>query len=148
MIEDANMEIEVAEEHMDAAIEHLDKELGSIRAGKASATMLSNVYVDYYGTITPIAQIGNINTPDGRTITIQERRKELVKQVKAAGEHAKIAIRNVRQQAKDKIKKMLKTGLSEDQEKDCEARLQTLTNNYIAQADKVIAAKDKEIMSI
>ena len=187
MIEDANMEIEVAEEHMDAAIEHLDKELGSIRAGKASATMLSNVYVDYYGTITPIAQIGNINTPDGRTITIQpweknmvqpiekallaanlgmtpnndgitirlnipalteERRKELVKQVKAAGEHAKIAIRNVRQQTKDKIKKMLKTGLSEDQEKDCEARLQILTNNYIAQADKVIAAKDKEIMSI
>ena len=187
MIEDANLEIETAEEHMDAAIEHLDKELIAIRAGKASAAMLNNVYVDYYGTSTPVAQIGNINTPDGRTITIQpweknmiqpiekallaanlgmtpnndgviirlnipaltqERRVALVKQVKAAGEHAKVGIRNVRQHAKDKIKKILKTGLSEDQEKDCEARLQKLTNEYIAQVDKHLTAKEAEIMSI
>lgn len=187
MIEEANLEIAAAEEQMDAAIEHLDKELGSIRAGKASAAMLSGVFVDYYGTSTPVAQIANIGTPDGRTITIQpweknmiqpiekallaanlgmtpnndgitirlnlppltqERRQQLVKQVKAAGEHAKVAVRNVRQHAKDKIKKMLKTGLSEDQEKGCEAQLQTLTNSYTEKVDKVVVAKDKEIMSI
>jgi ribosome recycling factor len=176
-----------AEEHMIKAIQHLETELVKIRAGRANPNMLDGIVVDYYGSPTPINQVGNISVSDARTITIQpweknmlqpiersiinanigltpqndgniirlflpplteERRKELVKRVNGEGEHTKVAIRNIRRDAIEHIKKLQKDGLSEDAAKDAEKDIQDLTNKYTAQIDKHLEAKDKEIMSV
>lgn len=173
--------------HMKKAIQHLETELVKIRAGRANPNMLDGLVVDYYGSPTPISQVGNINATDARTLTIQpweknllqpiersiiaanlgvtpqndgnvirlflpplteERRKELVKRVNAEGELSKIAIRNLRRDAIEHIKKLQKDGLSEDAAKDTEKDVQVLTDKYIAQIDKHLELKDKEIMSV
>lgn len=187
MIEDLALELEATEESMQAAIEHLKKELATVRAGKASPAMLSNVTVDYYGTQTPINQVASVSAADGRTLNIQpweksmlpliekaifaanlgvtpqndgeivritippmteERRRQLVKQVRAYGESAKVSIRNVRRDTNDTIKKMVKDGLSEDQGKNGAASVQDYTNSYSDKADALVAAKEKEILTI
>ncbi|MBI2729514.1 MAG: ribosome recycling factor [Sphingobacteriales bacterium] len=174
-------------DHMQKAIAHLETELTKIRAGRATPQMLDGLVVDYYGTPTPINQIGNITVLDARTISIQpweknmlqpiersiiaanigitpqndgvqirlflpplteERRKELVKKVNAEGEHSKVAIRNIRRDSIEKIKKLQKDGLSEDAAKDSEKDIQEITDKYIAQIEKHLQAKDKEIMSV
>ncbi|MFK7904052.1 MAG: ribosome recycling factor [Chitinophagales bacterium] len=180
--------METAVMFMDEAISHLGKELITVRAGKASASMFNNVHVDYYGTRTMISQVANISNQDARTLTIQpweknmlqpiekaifaanlgvtpqnngelirinipplteQRRKELAKQVKAIGEHAKVSIRNVRKDANNSVKKMEKDkDISADMSKDVQAQIQDLTNGYIKNVDKLITAKEKEIMSI
>jgi ribosome recycling factor len=176
-----------AEDHMKKAIQHLEAELVKIRAGRANPNMLDGLVVDYYGSPTPISQVGNINVSDARTLTIQpweknmlqpieraiinanigvtpqndgniirlflpplteERRKELVKRVNAEGEHTKVAVRNIRRDAIEHVKKLQKDGLSEDAAKDSEKDIQDLTNRFIAQIDKHLEAKDKEIMSV
>lgn len=176
-----------AEEHMKKAIQHLEVELVKIRAGRANPNMLDSIVVDYYGTPTPIGQVGNISVVDARTITIQpweknllqpieraiinsnigltpqndgniirlflpplteERRKELVKRVNAEGELSKVAIRSIRRDGIEHIKKLQKEGLSEDAAKDAEKDIQTLTDRYTVQIDKHLEAKDKEIMSV
>jgi len=178
--------METAIMFMDEAISHLGKELITVRAGKASASMFNNVYVDYYGTRTMIGQVASISNQDARTLTIQpweknmlqpiekaifaanigvtpqnngelirinipplteQRRKELAKQVKAIGEHAKVSIRNVRKDANNSVKKM-KGDISDDMAKGVQAEIQDLTNDYIKSVDKLITAKEKEIMSI
>ncbi len=172
---------------MKKAIEHFEIELGKIRAGKASANMLDGIVVNYYGSPTPIGQVGNLSVMDARTLTIQpweknmlqpieraiiaaniginpqndgniirlflpplteERRKELVKKSNAEGEHAKIAVRNIRREAIEHIKKMQKEGLSEDAAKDAESDMQEITNSYISLVDKHLEAKEKEIMAV
>ncbi|HEY0058116.1 MAG TPA: ribosome recycling factor [Flavisolibacter sp.] len=187
MTEDVSMTLGMAEESMQKAIKHLETELVKIRAGKANPQMLDGIVVDYYGSPTPIAQIGNISATDARTLTIQpweknmlqpieraiinsniglnpqndgiiirlflppmteERRKELVKRSMGEGEHCKVSVRNIRRDAIEEIKKMQKNGLSEDAAKDAEAEMQELTNKFISQVDKHLAAKEKEIMSI
>ncbi len=186
-IEDLNLEIESAEEQMAHSLEHLDKELTNIRAGKVSPSMLNHVAVAYYGTNTPISQVSNISVVDGRTLSIQpweknmlgpiekaifaanlgitpqndgtiiritvpplteERRRQLVKQAKDVGEHSKIGVRKARQECKDAIHKMVKSGLSEDLGKGGEATLQELTNKYIDKIDKMVTAKEKDIMAV
>jgi ribosome recycling factor len=176
-----------ADEHMKKAIQHLEAELVKIRAGRANPNMLDGLVVDYYGSPTPISQVGNISVTDARTLTIQpweknmlqpiersiinanigvtpqndgniirlflpplteERRKELVKRVNAEGEHTKIAVRNIRRDAIEHVKKLQKDGLSEDAAKDSEKDIQDLTNRFIAQIDKHLESKDKEIMSV
>jgi len=176
-----------AEEHMKKAIQHLEVELVKIRAGRANPNMLDSIVVDYYGTPTPIGQVGNISVVDARTITIQpweknmlqpieraiinsnigltpqndgniirlflpplteERRKELVKRVNGEGELSKVAIRSIRRDGIEHIKKLQKDGLSEDAAKDAEKDIQTLTDRYTVQIDKHLEAKDKEIMSV
>ena len=176
-----------AEEHMKKAIQHLEVELVKIRAGRANPNMLDSIVVDYYGTPTPIGQVGNISVVDARTITIQpweknmlqpieraiinsnigltpqndgniirlflpplteERRKELVKRVNGEGELSKVAIRSIRRDGIEHIKKLQKEGLSEDAAKDAEKDIQTLTDRYTVQIDKHLEAKDKEIMSV
>lgn len=171
---------------MDEAVTHLEKELVTVRAGKASASMFNSVYVDYYGTRTMISQVANISNQDARTLTIQpweknmlqpiekaifaanlgvtpqnngelirinipplteQRRKELAKQVKAIGEHAKVSIRNVRKDANNSVKKM-KGDISDDEMKNVQGEIQDLTNGYIKNVDKLVTAKEKEIMSI
>jgi ribosome recycling factor len=187
MSEDLSLILDDAEEHMVKAIQHLEIELVKIRAGRANPNMLDGIVVDYYGSPTPIGQIGNISVVDARTITIQpweknmlqpiersiinsnigltpqndgniirlflpplteERRKELVKRVNGEGEHTKVAVRNIRRDAIEQIKKLQKDGLSEDAAKDAEKDVQALTDKFSSQIDKHLEAKDKEIMSV
>ena len=184
MNEEIDFIIDSAKESMNSAIEHLTKELRTIRAGKASPAMLANVQVDYYGSATPLGQVANVSTPDARTITIQpweknmlheiekaimianlgfnpmnngdniiinvpalteERRKDLAKQAKAEGEHAKVGIRNARKEANNEIKK---TDVSDDLKKNSEADIQNLTDSYSKSIDEKVAVKEKEIMTV
>src|SRR5690348_6725998 len=172
---------------MKKATEHFEKELTKIRAGKANPTMLDGITVDYYGTPTPIGQVGNLSAIDARTLTIQpweknmlqpieraiiaaniginpqndgniirlflpplteERRKEFVKRSNAEGEQAKIAVRNIRRDAIEQVKKAQKEGLSEDRAKEAETEIQNITNTHIILIEKHLAAKEKEIMSV
>ncbi len=185
--EDVSITLELAEDAMKKAINHLETELTKIRAGKANPQMLDGIVVDYYGSPTPINQVGNISVLDARTLTIQpweknmlqpieraiinsniginpqndgvlirlflpplteERRRELVKRSQAEGEHSKVAIRNVRRDAIESIKKAQKTGLSEDAAKDAEADVQGITDRYITLVDKHLTTKEKEIMVV
>jgi ribosome recycling factor len=172
---------------MTKAISHLEAELVKVRAGKANPNMVDGLVVDYYGTPTPINQVGNVSVADARTLTIQpweknmlqpieraiiaanigvtpqndglmirlfmpplteERRKELVKKAHGEGEQSKVAIRSIRRDAMEQIKKLQKNGLSEDICKDTEKEVQDLTDKYISLVDKHLAAKEKEIMTV
>ena len=187
MNEEIDFILDGAKESMDNAMAHLDSQLQKIRAGKASPMMLNKVVVEYYGALTPIAQVANINAIDGRTLSVQpfekslleeiakgishanlglnpqnngesilinipalteERRRELSKQAKAEGEDAKITTRNARKEANDEIKKLKNDGLSEDQVKDAENEIQNILNGYTAKIDDLIAAKEKDIMTV
>lgn len=187
MQEEVEFVLEHCKEKMSAAIEHLEKELVHIRAGKASPTMLDSVLIEYYGSMTPLSQVSNVGTPDARTIAIQpwekalipviekaimaanlgfnpdnngeiirinipvlteERRRNLVKQVNQEGEHAKISIRAARKESNDELKILLKDGLSEDLEKDAEAKVQQLTDDFGKKVDDLVEAKEKDIMTI
>ena len=175
------------EDQMDKSIAHLEAELLKIRAGKANPQILEGIMVDYYGSLTPINQVGNISVLDARTLSIQpweknmlqpieraiiasniglnpqndgnnirlylpplteERRREFVKKANGEGENSKVAIRNLRRDAIESIKKLQKEGLSEDESKDAEKEVQDLTNNFITKVDNHLARKEKEIMAI
>ncbi len=179
--------IDSTKEQMDKVIKHLESELIKIRAGKASPIMLDGIYVDYYGTKSPLNQVANIAAPDPRTIIVQpwdksmlepiekaiqasnlgfnpqnngeilriivpplseERRKQLVKQVKNEGETAKIGIRNARRDGNEELKKLKKDGVAEDEIKEAEEKIQKITDQYIAKVDEILAAKEKEILTI
>ena len=185
--EDVALTLELAEDAMQKAINHLEAELTKIRAGKANPQMLDGIVVDYYGSPTPINQIGNISIMDARTISIQpweknmlqpieraiiasniginpqndgnlirlflpplteERRRDLVKKSHGEGEHAKVAILNIRRDAIESIKKAQKNGLSEDATKDAENDIQELTDRYISLVDKHLSSKEKDIMAV
>ncbi|MCO4807371.1 MAG: ribosome recycling factor [Flavobacteriales bacterium] len=186
-MEEIEMVLDMAKEGMNGAIEHLKKGLGKIRAGRAHASMLDGIYVDYYGTSTPLSQVSNINTPDGRTMSIQpwekpmlepieraimmaniglnpqnngeliminipalteERRKALVKQARAEGEHAKVSIRNARKEANDEIKSLKEETISDDLAKDAEDQIQKLTDGYVTKIDEFMVIKEKDIMTV
>ena len=185
--EEVSLTLEVAEESMKKAIDHLEVELGKIRAGKANPQMLDGIVVDYYGAPTPIGQVGNISVMDARTISIQpweknmlqpieraiiasniginpqndgniirlflpplteERRRDLVKRSMAEGEHTKVAIRNIRRDAIENIKKAQKNGLSEDAAKDAEDEVQSITDKFISVVEKHLTSKEKDIMAV
>ncbi|HYK77730.1 MAG TPA: ribosome recycling factor [Daejeonella sp.] len=176
-----------AKTNMEKAIEFCDSELLKIRAGKAMPSMLDGITVDYYGTPTPLAQVGTVNTPDARTLVVQpweksmlteiakaineaniglnpqndgivirlnvpplteERRREMVKRVKEEAERGRVAIRNIRKDANEKIKKSKSEGVSDDEIKVGEADVQKLTDSYIAQVDRLAEAKEKDIMTV
>ena len=175
------------EDKMQKSIESLEREYNSIRAGRANPHVLDKIKVDYYGTPTPLQQVGNISVPEPRIITIQpwetsllkaiekeimqsdiginptndgkvirlvfpelteERRKELVKDVKKKGEAAKVAVRNIRRDANDAFKKLAKQDVSEDEIKELEDKVQKLTDKYIKEVDKAIENKSKEILTV
>lgn len=187
MSDELNIITESAQENMDKAISHLEAELVKVRAGKANPNLVDGIVVDYYGSPTPISQVGNISVADARTLTIQpweknmlqpieraiiaaniginpqndgnmirlfmpplteERRKELVKRAQGEGEHSKVAIRNIRRDAMEQVKKLQKNGLSEDVCKDAEKNIQEMTDRYIVLVDKHLVAKEKEIMTV
>src|SRR5688572_21073332 len=187
MPEDLNSITAHASENMEKAINHLETELVKVRAGKANPNLVEGIVVDYYGTPTPISQVGNITVADARTLSIQpweknmlqpieraiiaaniginpqndgnmirlflpplteERRRELVKRAQNEGEHSKVAIRSIRRDAMEQIKKLQKNGMSEDITKDAEASIQELTDKFIGLVDKHLATKEKEIMTV
>ena len=167
------------EDKMQKSLDSMTNDFMTIRAGRANPHVLDKVKVDYYGVATPVAQVGNVSVPEARTIMIQpwepnllkdigitptndgkairlnfpdlteERRKELAKDVKKRGEEAKVAVRNIRRDANDFVKKQNKTGeLNEDQAKDEEDKVQKMTDKYIKQIDEAVEAKSKEIMTV
>ena len=180
--------IEKYEEKMQKTLDNLDREFNSIRAGRANPHVLDKLKVDYYGSPTPIQQVGNVQVPDARTIVIQpwetsmlkvieralqssdiginptndgkvirlvfpelteERRKELAKDVKKKGEGAKVAIRNIRRDANDSFKKMLKKSeITEDDQKEQLDKVQKLTDKHIKKVDEAVDKKTKEILTV
>lgn len=173
---------------MTKALESFKRDLGKVRTGRASLSLLDDIKVDYYGTPTPLNQVGSMAVPEPRLITIQpweknligdiekailkadlglnpssdgqvirlvfpplteERRKEMVKQVKRMGEDAKVGIRSVRREANDTLKKLEKDkDITEDEQKRGEKDIQDLTDDYVARVDKVIEEKEKDLMEI
>jgi ribosome recycling factor len=171
---------------METTITLLQKEMGGIRTGRASAGLVDTIVVDYYGANTALKQMATVSTPEPRTIVIQpwdlsamqsiekaiktsdlglnpqndgkvirlnlpalneERRKEMGKMVRKVGEENKVAIRNIRRDSMDTVKKSLKNKeISEDDEKKAEAHIQKLTDEFIAKIDSIVAHKEKEIM--
>ena len=176
-----------ATERMQRAVDHLVEELLNIRAGKASVNVLNGVFVDYYGSQTPVSGVASVTVPDAKTVLIQpwdknmirpiekaildsnigltpsnngetirltipplteERRKELVKQVKGVGVHARISLRNARRDAVEAFKKAQKEGMPEDEAKDGEPQAQKLLEKFSKQLDALMEAKEKEIMTV
>jgi len=187
MTEEAEMIMEMAKESMDSSMEHFDRELHKIRAGKASPGMLDGISIDNYGSQMPLNQVANISTPDARTLMIQpwdkanlapiekeiinsnlgfnpqndgtlirinvpilteERRLDLVKKAKAAEEDAKIAMRNARRSANDETKQLEKDGMSEDEAKRLQGKIDDLTQNYYKKVEKMFEEKEMDITSI
>ncbi len=180
--------LQVYEDKMNKTLKALENDLMTIRAGRANPHVLDKIRVDYYGTPTPLQQVGNVTIPEARMIVIQpweksllkaiekailtsdlginptndgnvirlvfpelteERRKELVKDVKKKGEAAKVAIRNIRRDANDTFKKQLKAEeISEDEQAAAEDKIQKLTDKMIAQVDKAIEEKSKDLLTV
>ena len=178
----------VYEEKMKKSVEAVERDFGAVRAGRANASVLNRIQVDYYGTPTPIQQIAAVASPDPRTLLItpwdasalkgiekaiqesdlginpqndgksirlafpqltEERRKELVKQIRKYAENGKVAVRNIRRDANDAFKKLGKTAdVSEDEIKDLNDEIQKLTDKYIKDVDNAIEEKSKEIMTV
>ena len=179
--------LQVYNEKMEKALAHLEGDYQTIRAGRANPHVLDKIKVDYYGTPTPIQQVGNISVPEPRMLQIapwekslikdiekaimmsdvgitpsndgsvirlvfpeltEERRKDLVKDVKKKGEDAKVAIRNIRRDGNDAFKKLAKEEISEDEIKDLQDKLQKITDQFIKDIDAAIDVKSKEIMTV
>ena len=178
----------VYEDKMKKSIDSVAADFASVRAGRANASVLDRIMVDYYGSPTPIQQIAAISTPDPRTLLIQpwdtsavksiekaiqnsdlginpqndgrslrlsfpqlteERRKELVKQIRKYAENGKVAIRNIRRDAMDNFKKQEKKAeITEDEMKQVEKDLQKLTDDSCKKLDDLLAKKEKELMAV
>ena len=182
-----NERLQVYEDKMKKTMASLESDLATIRARRANPNVLNKIMVDYYGTPTPIQQVGNVSVPEPRMILIQpweksmvkaiekaiqtselginptndgsairlvfpelteERRKELVKDVKKKGEGAKVAIRNIRRDGNDALKKLKGSEVSEDEIKDMEEELQKVTDKFVKKVDEAVEAKSKEVMTV
>ena len=181
-------EYKVYEGKMGKSIDSVAADFASVRAGRANASVLDRIMVDYYGSPTPIQQIAAISSPDPRSLVIapwdatavkaiekaiqtsdlginpqndgtvirltfpqltEDRRKELVKDIKKMGEECKVAIRSIRRDAMEKFKAMKKNNeITEDDLKDCEDEIQKLTDRFVKEVDGHVAEKEKEILSI
>ena len=177
-----------ATEKMEKSLKSLNTELGNVRAGRANPKLLDKIMVDYYGTMTPIPQVGNLAVPEPRLLTIslwdvsmmkavekailasdlgitptndgklirlvfpevtEERRKELVKVCRKYGEETKVALRSIRRDANDQIKKDKKASvITEDDATQFEKKVQDLTASYIKKIEDALKVKEKEIMEV
>ena len=180
--------INASEDKMKKTLDALKKEYGTLRAGRATPSLLDKVMVEYYGTPTSVNQIANVTVPEPRIIMIkpydkasmkdieraiqksdlgltpnsdgqvirlsipqptQERRKELVKVVGKKAEESKVAMRNIRRDANDAVKKMEKDKkITEDDRKEGETKIQKLLDKYIKLVDETKATKEKEVMEV
>jgi ribosome recycling factor len=176
------------ETKMQGAIEHMQREFKTLRTGKVTTAVLDGVKIDYYGTPTPLDQVGSVLATDATTIVVNpweknllgdiesaiqaanigvnpnndgeqiklffppmtvEQRQEAVKQMKAMGERAKVAIRNDRRDANDKIKKLEKEKeITQDESKSAQENIQKLTDKYIANVDAILKDKETEILKV
>jgi ribosome recycling factor len=185
--EDIDIDLDDLERRMDGALGALRTEFASLRTGRASASMLEPVMVDAHGPMTPINQVGTVNVPEPRMVTInvwdkalvgkvekairesglginpqlngtiimlpipelnEERRRELTKVAAQYAEHARVAIRNVRRDGMDRIKKAKAAGMSEDDAKLWESEVQDLTDAHIGKVDAALETKQGEIMQV
>lgn len=177
-----------AKEKMQKAEQNLQREFGQIRAGRANASLLDRIQVEYYGAMTPVNQLASINIPEARVLMItpfdknsigdidkaiqasdigitpandgnvirlvipqltEERRKELAKDVKKIAETAKVAVRNVRRDAMDELKKQEKNNeITEDELRKLEKEVQKLTDDSVNNVDKITAEKEKELLEV
>ncbi|WP_445637139.1 ribosome recycling factor [Nostoc sp. DSM 114161] len=182
------MKLAEAESTMQKTVEATQRAFNTIRTGRANASLLDKVLVDYYGSPTPLKSVANISTPDSSTIQIQpyerntlniiekaislsdvgltpsndgtvirlnippltsDRRKEFVKMAAKYAEEGRVAIRNIRRDALDSIRKQEKASeISKDESKDNQDKLQKLTNEYIAKIDASLAEKEKDITTV
>ena len=171
--------VKTFEEKMQKTVDFLGEDFMTIRAGRANPHVLDKIKVDYYGTPTPLQQVGNITVPEPRMILIkeiekailcsdvgitpsndgsvirlvfpeltEERRKDLVKEVKKKGEESKVAVRNSRRDGNDSFKKLAKEDVSEDEIKMLEEQLQKVTDKFIKEIDGMVEEKSKEIMTV
>jgi ribosome recycling factor len=176
------------EERMQKAVAALRRDLASLRAGRATPSLLDKITVDYYGSAMPINQLANISVPEPRLLLIQpwdkkavseveraimksdlgltpnsdgsvirlaipqlteERRKDLVKVSKKKAEEGRVAVRNIRRDANDELKKKEKNGdITEDELRKSQDDIQKMTDKYIEEVDQVLAVKEKEIMEV
>ena len=187
MAEDFELDLDDLERRMDGAMTALRQEFLTLRTGRASASMLEPVTVDAYGAVTPINQVGTVNVPEPRMITVnvwdkslvsavekaimesglginpqtngtivmlpipelnEERRRELSKVAGQYAENARVAIRNVRRDGMEQLKKAKADGLSEDDHKIWSDEVQELTDTAIAAVDAALDGKQQEIMQV
>ena len=180
--------LDTAKEKMKKTCNVYEKEMQGIRAGRANPQLLDRIMVDYYGTPTPINQVGNISSPEPRLLVIapweakmitpiekaiqksdlglnpsndgkiirlvfpelnEERRRDLTKLASRSAEEAKVAVRSIRRDAIEQIKKMKKNSeITEDDQHEAEEDMQKITDKAIKDVDAIYAAKEKEIMEI
>src|SRR5919197_857755 len=180
--------LKTAEHKMTRAVEILSNDLGSIRTGRASPSLLDRIQVDYYGSPTPLNGVANISAPDPRMVLVQpwdrsmlgpiekaiqksdlginptndgsvirlvlpqltqERRKELVKQVHQRAEEARVAVRNCRRDALEHLRKAEKEGgISQEDERRAQERLQKLTDQFVHRVDEGSKSKETEVMEL
>jgi ribosome recycling factor len=178
----------ILEEGMNKTIKSLQTQMTKVRTGRATASVLDGILADYYGSPTPIKNMGQISTPEARLLQIQpfdktlipaiekailaanigltpgndgnviriqfpalteDKRKAFVKDVKKIGEDTKIAIRNIRRDQNDKVKAAEKAKtLSEDESKKIQDEVQKITDNFIKEVDKIVEAKEKELLTV
>lgn len=178
--------IEIAQDKMNKTIAVLKHDLGGLRAGRANPQLLERILVDYYGSPTPINQMGNISSPEPRLLVInlwdpkmipnvekaiqksdlginptndgklirlvfpeltEERRRDLVKTIKKKAEESKVAVRSIRRDANETLKKQKKDGeITEDDQKLYEEEAQDITDSSIKEIDRIASEKEKEIM--
>ena len=175
------------ERRMEGAMGSLKTEFASLRTGRASASMLEPITVEAYGQRTPINQVGTVNVPESRMVTInvwdksmvgavekairesglginpqlngtiimlpipelnEERRRELTRVAAQYAENARVAVRNVRRDGMDQVKKAKSAGMSEDDQKFWEAEVQSLTDKFVGMVDKALETKQAEIMQV
>ncbi|HUL64413.1 MAG TPA: ribosome recycling factor [Burkholderiaceae bacterium] len=176
------------DQKMQKSVEALKHDLAKIRTGRAHTGLLDHIQVDYYGSMVPINQVGQVGLADARTITVQpfekkmvqavekairdsdlglnpashgdvirvpmpplteERRKELTKVVRHEGENTRVAVRNLRRDANTHLKELLKKKeVAEDEERRAQDDVQKLTDRYVAEIDKLVAEKEKEILTV
>ena len=187
MADDIEIDLDDLERRMDGALGALRQEFLTLRTGRASASMLDPINVDAYGSLTPLNQVGTINVPEPRMITVnvwdksmlnavekairesglginpvmdgtiirlpipelnEERRRELTKVAGTYAENARVAVRNVRRDGMDQIKKAKSDGMGEDDQKFWETAVQELTDKGIAKIDESLESKQEEIMQV
>ena len=185
--EDLDIDLDDLQRRMDGAMGNLRTEFASLRTGRGSASMLDPVMVDAYGSPTPINQVGTVNVPEPRMVTVnvwdkglvgkvekairesglginpqlngsiimlpipelnEERRRDLTKVAGDYAERARVAVRNLRRDGMDQIKKAKAAGMSEDDQKIWEDEVQDLTNGYVKKVDEALEAKQAEIMQV
>ena len=183
-----NAVYEDAKEHMEKSMEAMKREFSTLRTGKVTTNVVDHIKVDYYGTPTPLNQVGNVIAQDATTIAItpweksllgdiekaiqeanigvnpnndgdfiklffppmtSEQRQEIVKQAKAMAENARVAVRNIRKDANNKVKKLEKDKeISEDESKKAQDEIQKITDDHVAKIDELFKAKEADILKV